>query len=79
VSHALTKTQSAAVIRNVEFISVQWITIAHLLLWECFQNRMLRTIFKPKKEEVAGGWRKLHNEELYNLYSSLITRMIKSR
>jgi hypothetical protein len=35
-----------------------------------FQNRVLRGIFGPKREEVAGGWRRLHNEELHNLYSS---------
>jgi hypothetical protein len=40
---------------------------------------MLRGIFGPKRDEVAGGWRKLHNEELNNLYSlSSIIRMIKS-
>jgi hypothetical protein len=45
-----------------------------------FQNRVLRRIFGPKTEEVSGGWRKLHNEELHNLYSSQnIIRMIKSR
>jgi hypothetical protein len=45
-----------------------------------FQNRVLRRIFGPKKGEVTGGWRKLHNEELHNLYSSpSIIRMIKSR
>jgi hypothetical protein len=38
------------------------------------------TIFGPKKDEVTGGWRKLHNEELHNFYSSpSIIRMIKSR
>jgi len=31
------------------------------------ENRVLRRIFWPKKEEVAGGWRRLHNEELHNL------------
>jgi hypothetical protein len=31
---------------------------------------MLRRIFGPKREEVAGGWRRLHNEELHNLYGS---------
>jgi hypothetical protein len=31
---------------------------------------MLRRIFGPKKDEVAGGWRRLHNEELHNLYVS---------
>jgi hypothetical protein len=42
--------------------------------------RNIRRIFGPKSDEVTGGWRKLHNEELYNLYSSpSITRMIKSR
>jgi hypothetical protein len=35
-----------------------------------FENRVLRRIFGPKRDEVAGGWRKLHNEELPNLYSS---------
>ncbi|PNF42043.1 hypothetical protein B7P43_G11599 [Cryptotermes secundus] len=43
-----------------------------------FEKRVLRTIFRPKRDEVAGGLRKLHNEELHNLYSSLsIIRMIK--
>jgi hypothetical protein len=45
-----------------------------------FENRMLRRIFDPKKDEVTGDWRKLHNEELHNLYvSPNIIRMIKSR
>jgi hypothetical protein len=45
-----------------------------------FENRVLRRIFRPKRDEVTEGWRKLHNEELHNLYSSLdIIRMIKSR
>jgi hypothetical protein len=45
-----------------------------------FENRMLRRIFGPKRAEVTGGWRKLHNEELRNLNSSpSIIRMIKSR
>jgi hypothetical protein len=40
----------------------------------------LRRIFGPKRNEVIGGWRKLHNEELHNLYGSpSIIRMIKSR
>jgi hypothetical protein len=43
-----------------------------------FENRMLRRIFGPKIDEVTGGWRKLHNEELRDLYSSpIINRMIK--
>jgi hypothetical protein len=40
---------------------------------------VLRGIFGPKRDEVPGGWRKLHNEELHNLFSSPSTiRMIKS-
>jgi len=35
-----------------------------------FENRVLRRMFGPKWEEVAGGWRRLHNEELHNLYAS---------
>jgi hypothetical protein len=45
-----------------------------------FENRMLRRIFGPKRDEVAGGWRKLHNEELHNLYSTpSIIRMTNTR
>jgi hypothetical protein len=45
-----------------------------------FENGMLRKTFGPKGDEVTGSWRKLHNEELHNLYSSpRIIRMIKSR
>jgi hypothetical protein len=45
-----------------------------------FENRVLRRIFEPKREEVAGGWRRLYNEELRNLDSSPnIIRVIKSR
>jgi hypothetical protein len=45
-----------------------------------FENRALRRICGPKREEVAGGWRRLHNEELYNLYASRnIIKAIKSR
>jgi hypothetical protein len=45
-----------------------------------FENRVLRRIFGPKRGEVTGEWRKLHNDELRDLYSSLsIIRIIKSR
>jgi hypothetical protein len=44
------------------------------------ENRVLRTIFGLKRGEVTGKWRKLHNEELHNLYASpSIIIMIKSR
>jgi hypothetical protein len=45
-----------------------------------FKNKVLRRIFGPKRDEVTGGWRKLHNEELRDLYSSpSIIGIIKSR
>jgi hypothetical protein len=45
-----------------------------------FENRVLRRIFGPKRDEVTGDLRKLHNEELHNLYASPnIVRMMKSR
>jgi hypothetical protein len=45
-----------------------------------FENRVLRRVFSPKREEVVGGWKRLHNEELHNFYTSSNTiRVIKSR
>jgi hypothetical protein len=76
-------------------ISIYKTTILPLVLYRCetwsltlreehrlrvCENRVLRGIFGPKRDEVIGGWRKLHDEELHNLYCSLrIIRMIKSR
>jgi len=45
-----------------------------------FENRVLRRVFGPKRDEVTGEWRKLHNEEINDLYCSPnIVRVIKSR
>jgi hypothetical protein len=45
-----------------------------------FENRVLRRIFGPRRDEAAGEWRKLHNEELHDLYSSpSIIRIMKLR
>ena len=45
-----------------------------------FENRMLRRVFGPKRDEVTGEWRKLHNEELSDLFSvPNIVRVVKSR
>jgi hypothetical protein len=45
-----------------------------------FENKVLRRLFGSKRDAVMGGWRKLHNEELHDLYSSQsIIRIIKSR
>jgi hypothetical protein len=50
------------------------------LIMTVFENKVLRRIFGPKRDEVTRGWRKLHNEEVHNLYSSPnILRMIKSK
>jgi hypothetical protein len=44
------------------------------------RNRVLSGLFWPKREEVAGSWRRLHNEDLHNLYASRnIIRVMKSR
>jgi hypothetical protein len=44
-----------------------------------FENRVLRTIFGPKRDKVRGEWRKLHNEELNDLYLPNIVQVVKSR
>jgi hypothetical protein len=45
-----------------------------------FENRVLRRIFRPRRDEVTGEWRKLHSEEVHNLYSCPdIIRQVKSR
>jgi hypothetical protein len=45
-----------------------------------FENRVLRRLFRPKRDEITGEWRKMHSGELHNLYSSPdIIRQIKSR
>ena len=45
-----------------------------------FENRVLRRVFGPKRDEVTGEWRKLHNEERRDLYSlPNIVRVVKSR
>ena len=43
------------------------------------ENRVLRGIFGPKRDEVTGNWRKLHNEELNDLHSPNIVRVVKLR
>jgi hypothetical protein len=74
-------------------IKIYKTVILHVVLYGCetlsltlreehtlrvFENRVLRRIFGPKRDEVTGGWKKLHNEELHSLYSSpSIIRVIK--
>jgi hypothetical protein len=42
-----------------------------------FENSVLRKIFRPKRYEVTGKWRRLHNEELHDLYAPNVTGVIK--
>jgi hypothetical protein len=85
---------SSLLSRNVK-VKIYETIILPVVLWGCktwslmlreehrqrvFENRILTRIFGPKREEVMGEWRKLHNEELHNLYSSPdIIRQVKSR
>jgi hypothetical protein len=56
------------------------LTLGEKHILRVFENRVLRRIFRPKRDEIMGEWRKLHNAELHNLYSSPdIVRQIKSR
>jgi hypothetical protein len=56
------------------------LTLREERILRVFENRVLRRIFGPKRDEVTGEWRKLHNEELRNLYSPPdIIRQVKSR
>jgi hypothetical protein len=65
----------------VRYVCETWsLTVREEHKLRVFENRVLRRIFGSKRDQVMGGWRKLHNEELHNLYSSTsIIRIIKSR
>jgi hypothetical protein len=61
-------------------LSVENLTLREEHRQRVFEDRVLRRIFGPKRDEVTGEWRKLHNEELHILFSSPnIIRQIKSR
>jgi hypothetical protein len=85
-------------LKRIKNIKIYKIVISPVVLYGCetwslavreehrytvFENRVLRRIFVPKREEVAGGGtgsRRLHNEELHNLHASpTVIRVIKSR
>jgi len=57
-----------------------YIINSKLVVPDVFENRVLRRVFGPKRDEVTGEWRKLHNGELNDLYSSPnIVQVVKSR
>jgi hypothetical protein len=66
---------------TIIFPVVLWsLTLREVHRLRVFENKVLRRIFGQKRDEVTGGWRKLHNEELHDLYSlPSIIRIIKSR
>jgi hypothetical protein len=65
-------------VKRTGFAGLQYLLESNRL--RVFENRVLRRIFRLKRHEVTGGWRKLHNEELHKLYSSQrVIKMIKSR
>jgi hypothetical protein len=76
-----TKTRAKSVMYVVLYGCETWsLALREEHRLRVFENRVLREIFGPKRDEAIGGWRKLHNEELHNLYfSPSIIRMIKSR
>jgi hypothetical protein len=73
------RTQDSAS-ETMFYIKTWSLTLREEYRLRVFEYTVLRIIFGPKKDEVVGGWRKLHNEELHNLYSSpSIIIIIKSR
>jgi hypothetical protein len=85
-SHLLSKNVKVRIFKNIILPVVlcgceTWsLTVREEYKLRVFEIRALMRIFGPKKNGVTGGWRKLHNEEFHNLYSSpSIIRIIKAR
>jgi hypothetical protein len=69
-----------AILLHIENCETRFQTLREEHILRVFENRVLRRIFGPKRDEVTGEWRKLHSEEFRDLYSSpSIIRIIKSR
>jgi hypothetical protein len=85
-SRLLSKNLKIKIYRNVILPAVLYgcetwsLTLREERRLRVFENRMLRKVFGPKRDEVTGEWKKLHNEELNDLYSlPNIVRVVKSR
>ena len=85
-SSLLSKTPKIKIYRTIIFPVVLYgcetwsLTLREERRLRMFENRVLRRVFGPKRNEVTGKWRKLHNEELRDLYSlPNIVRVVKSR
>ena len=82
-SSLLSKNIKIKIYRNIILSVVLYgcgissLTVREKCRLRVFENRVLRRIFGPKRSEVTGEWRKLHNEELNDLYSSPNIRVIK--
>jgi hypothetical protein len=86
MNRALSKTQSILILQQVILPVVLYgyetwsLTLREVRRLRVFENRVFRSVFGPKRDEVTVEWRKLHNEELSDLYSiPNIVRVVKSR
>jgi hypothetical protein len=74
------KTQRTVALPAVLYGCETWsLTLKEERRLRVFENRLLRKTFGPKKDEVTGEWRRLHNEELHGLYCSPNISVMKSR
>jgi hypothetical protein len=70
-SRLLSKNLKVRILSVVLYGCETWsLTVREEHKLRVFEDRVLRRIFGPKRDGVTGGWRKLHNEELHNMYSS---------
>jgi hypothetical protein len=81
VSHGSYRSHALLTFADIYiYIYIYTLTLREECRLRVFENKVLRRIFGPKRGEVTGEWRRLHNKELYALYSSPnIIRVIKSR
>jgi hypothetical protein len=84
-SQFLSKKLNIRICKTIISLVLYWCETWSLTLREehiggPFENRVVRRIFGPRSNEVMGGWRKVHSEELHNLqFSPSVNRMMKSR